>query len=161
MIPAELRFWEKVAIVDDENSCWLWLASCRPDGYGQFALYDSTRAPQRWKEGAHRFAWKLINGDVPEDQQVLHRCDMPPCVRPSHLFLGDGSTNMQDMIAKGRQKYVGCPRKLSDSDVAEIRDLRHQGVLLQEIADRFGVSFSYVSQLASGLYRNNQPGVAS
>lgn len=51
---------------------------------------------------AHRFGWTLANGEIPPGMCVLHRCDNPPCVNPTHLFLGDRRDNAIDMIAKGR-----------------------------------------------------------
>jgi hypothetical protein len=56
---------------------------------------------------AHRIAYELECGPVPEGMFVLHRCDNPPCVRVSHLFLGTRADNLADMRAKGRG--VGGP----------------------------------------------------
>jgi len=53
---------------------------------------------------AHRHAWELANGLVPEGLCVLHRCDNPPCINPDHLFLGTRADNNADRDAKGRSK---------------------------------------------------------
>ena len=84
-----LRFWEKVEITPH---CWEWTASKRHH-YGQF----DTKL-------AHRIAWELVFKYIPEGMQVLHSCDNPGCVRPSHLFLGTQKDNMVDMMKKGRHK---------------------------------------------------------
>lgn len=86
------RFWSKV---DKTSGCWVWTASRSGNGYGQFRL-DGHNRP------AHRLAWELTHGAIPEGAFVLHECDNPPCVRPDHLFLGDQSLNMADMAGKGR-----------------------------------------------------------
>lgn len=53
----------------------------------------------------HRAAavvYELAYGGIPEGMWTLHRCDNPPCVRPSHLFLGANIDNVADRIMKGR-----------------------------------------------------------
>jgi hypothetical protein len=62
---------------------------------------------------AHRFAWIEANGPVPAGLHVLHTCDNPLCVRPSHLWLGTQAENLADMTAKGR-RYYPSKRKAAD-----------------------------------------------
>lgn len=102
----ETRFWTKVdkngpTIRSELGPCWVWTASTMPSGYGQFGMAYNVLA-------AHRVAWTLVNGPIPDGQFVLHRCDNRPCVNPSHLFLGSKRDNTQDMVRKGRSK--GPPR---------------------------------------------------
>lgn len=99
------RFWSKVAKTD---SCWLWKAGVNK-GYGQFAFSIHKHVP--WMRQAHRVAWELSNGSIPAGLSVLHRCDVPLCVNPAHLFLGTHTDNMRDMVAKGRGRFNSrsCP----------------------------------------------------
>ena len=104
------RFWSKV---DRSGKCWLWTASRNSSGYGKF---DG--------EGAHRVAWRLAYGVIPYGACVLHRCDMPRCVNPAHLWLGTQADNVADMVAKGRQrkpKAVRPPLTQAQIDRAELR----------------------------------------
>ena len=86
-------FWARV--VKHDAGCWIWTGARNPAGYGGF----NVRRQQRL---AHRVAWTMERGAVPDGLCVLHRCDNPPCVNPDHLFLGTQLDNVADMIDKGR-----------------------------------------------------------
>lgn len=89
------RFNEKV--VKTENGCWEWQGRKNANGYGIFTVGHTEKVL------AHRMAWKLAYGYMPE-LHCLHKCDNPGCVNPEHLFLGTQSDNMRDMWDKGRGK---------------------------------------------------------
>lgn len=118
-----------------ETDCWEWQASFNPKGYGKI---NATHGEQQ----AHRAAYRVWVGDIPDGLCVLHRCDNPRCCNPKHLFLGDNNDNTQDMIRKGRDKSFGKPRKLSDGDVRRIRDKNHSVAYLRE---RYGISAAMVT----------------
>jgi hypothetical protein len=88
------RFWGHVGIVNDDDSCWLWLGHIRPSGYGS-----------QGNHRAHRLSWEIHFGTIPKGIWVLHTCDNPPCVRPNHLFLGTPLDNARDRGAKGRNGH--------------------------------------------------------
>jgi len=94
MKSVEERFWEKVDI-GEENECWEWMASKNRAGYGKFRLNDRT-----WR--AHRVAWMLTHGPIPEGLCVCHSCDHPRCCNPAHLWLGSVAENNADKNRKGR-----------------------------------------------------------
>lgn len=90
----------------DANGCWIWQRAMYPSGYGHVA-------PNRAGGYAHRLAWELAYGPIPTDGPrlcVCHKCDVPACVNPDHLFLGTYSENIQDSIAKGRFTRNRGPR---------------------------------------------------
>lgn len=115
------RFWSKVAI-SDPLGCWEWTASRGSNtlghNYGKVGVDGKNRF-------AHRVAWVLMYGPVPEGMDVLHRCDNPPCCNPTHLFLGTHTDNMRDRAAKGRSApTIGTQNpkaRLTESDVLKIR----------------------------------------
>lgn len=95
------RFWEKVT---RGEGCWTWTAGRQGNGYG---LFQTSRGGIRKSVGAHRAAWTLTNGPIPDGLWVLHKCDNRVCVRPDHLFLGDRRDNTLDAASKGRISTIG------------------------------------------------------
>jgi hypothetical protein len=97
--------------VDPSTGCWMWTgAKTRRRGQEYAAIgYPVTRRETRVFRG-HRVAWELYRGAVPPGKHVLHRCDVPSCVNPEHLFLGTHQDNMIDMTRKGRGRY-GAKKK--------------------------------------------------
>lgn len=91
------RFWTKVAKTD-EHLCWLWTGAKYRNGYGGFGVNRNGLK----MTGAHRMSWELAHGPIPPGLDICHRCDVPACVNPTHLFLGTTQDNMRDKIAKGR-----------------------------------------------------------
>lgn len=93
------RFWALVSVSDPEE-CWPWLGTRVGVGYGRVQV-------DRVRTVAHRVAYELAVGPIPEGLLVLHRCDNPPCCNPKHLFVGTSSDNAQDALAKGRRPQNG------------------------------------------------------
>jgi len=123
------RFWPKV---NKDGDCWLWTASIKPAGYGQFHLYIEGKRHTLY---AHRVAWEAANGPIPEGQCVLHKCDNPVCVNPGHMFLGSHADNALDKARKMR-----AAKKLSVLEVQMIRIHAAAGFTQREIAKDFGIS---------------------
>lgn len=51
---------------------------------------------------AHRLSYIEYVGPIRKGLNVLHKCDVPACVNPDHLFIGTQKANIRDMIRKGR-----------------------------------------------------------
>jgi len=98
--PIMERFMSKVQKTDD---CWIWIGSHNNHGYGKM-MYP--------RKGefiyAHRLSYILHKGEIPDGLLVLHKCDNPLCVNPSHLFLGTQLDNVHDAIHKGRLDPSKC-----------------------------------------------------
>lgn len=90
------------ASVKKSTGCWIWTGLRNKKGYGSIAVWlgPSKRAMVL----AHRWSWEHHVGKIPEGSCVLHRCDVPSCVRPEHLFLGSRTDNNKDMSDKGRRR---------------------------------------------------------
>lgn len=86
---------EKYTIPDPNSGCLLWTGFANKRGYGSMTI---DKKPMR----AHRVAFELAYGPIPEGMIVQHKCDVPSCCNPAHLELGTGLTNAQDKARKGR-----------------------------------------------------------
>jgi hypothetical protein len=98
--PLEQRLWEKIDIRHNDE-CWPWTGAKDKHGYGRIQVMTNGK----WgTQLAHRVAYKLIKGDIPDDLGLCHRCDNPPCCNPEHHFPGTQADNMADCAVKGRTK---------------------------------------------------------
>lgn len=149
----EQRFWEKVDSRSPEG-CWNWTAYRNRKGYGSFAVEAGLRIQ------AHRFAFALTT-PIPDGMSVLHHCDNPSCVNPSHLFLGTNSDNVADKISKGRQASLSGelnPRaKLTQADVVRVREMRASGSTYSEIGKRFGVTRATAFDVCQRSWKHFSP----
>lgn len=158
-----VRFW-RFAPRGEPTECWPWAGGIKRGGYGTFSISVDGRP---FTLGAHRVAYELSVGAVPEGMHVCHHCDNPACVNPAHLFLGTHTDNMRDMIAKGRARRRTGPfpqsalanrargedsvaSKLTEAAVLRIKALLLIGVSQTEIAEKHGVSKTCISQIARG-----------
>lgn len=137
------RFWAKVD-VRRVGECWEWTAARNEHGYGVFRL-----PLERRNMKAHRMAWWIAQGvRLDESVKLLHSCDNPPCVNPAHLRTGTQAENVHDMVSRGRQRGIRHS-VLTAEDVTAILAARAFETQTQ-IAERFGISPSYISMIANG-----------
>lgn len=148
----EVRFWSFVD-KNGPNGCWLWTGTHLPARenrlpYGRFRVYKP-----RVMIHAHRMAWILTHGTIPQGMSVLHHCDNPACVNPAHLFLGTHIDNMADAAKKNRNIWGerSSFAKLTPSDVRKIRELSQNGFSNKELGRMFKIDEWHVIRIVKRI----------
>jgi len=138
----------------EPDECWPWTG--RINRYG---VYGVKRKYYR----AHRIIYFLTNPGAislklqgkysKESRLILHTCDNPICCNPKHLYLGSNKENARDRsVRKGNYWKVSTDApaaKLTADQVRHIRQLRKDGLLFREIAEKYGLSYSCITHIAN------------
>jgi hypothetical protein len=147
------RFWPKVgkdgpvpAHQPELGPCWVWTKAVDRRGYGRLGAGGHDGGAL----AAHRVSWELAHGRIPDGLWVLHHCDNPPCVRPSHLFLGVHIDNVEDATQKGRlnRGVANNMARLNDDLVRQIRRRYDAGEGAASIARDLGFGLNTVWRVA-------------
>ena len=95
------KAWFETKYLPEPNTgCWLWIAGCYSNGYGE-VWYRRTMMP------AHRAAWLIFRGEIPiykgKTLYVLHKCNNILCVNYARdLYLGTQKQNLKQAHREGR-----------------------------------------------------------
>jgi hypothetical protein len=152
--PLEARF--RAGYVVDTDGCWLWQKTKDRKGYGKLS---SGKRGSRGPVHAHRVSYELFVSKIPAGLHVCHRCDVPACVNPEHLFLGTHADNMRDASQKGRLpgadfKGAKNPKaKLTQTQVDAIRQSNDRSGIL---AEQYGVTREHMWAVRKGLVWNEK-----
>jgi len=151
------RFWSRIVkhpdVPGQPTACWEWQGGRATSmRYGIVALGYT---PERKKivDYAHRIAWILVHGPVPEGQCVLHHCDNPICCRDEHHFLGSRTDNSRDMVSKRRHVHGAehPAAKLTEAEVVEARTAFATGLFtVAALATEYGVHVTGMGRLLTG-----------
>ncbi len=148
-IPLAERFKQYLGAIA-ESGCIPWVGGKNKAGYGRIGVGGREAGVML----AHRVAYKLAFGPIPEGLLVCHHCDNPACVNPAHLFLGTDADNTADCVAKNRNvKGERCQKnKLTEPTVILIRNRYASGDATQlQLANEYGIAQTLVSQVVRRL----------
>ena len=129
----------------DSSGCILWTKSVTHKGHGRLHIGGRQTT-------AHREAYRVAYGPIPEGMCVCHTCDVPRCINIEHLFLGTQVDNLADMVSKGRHAYgtKNGKSKLDADRVIEMRKQRANGAAYSSIAAWAGVSCATAYSAGNG-----------
>lgn len=91
--PPIARVYERLNVVGDEGSCWLW-PGAKAHGYGQ--VYGGGRMLR-----VHIVVYEAEVGPVPDGLELDHLCRVRACARPSHLEAVTHVENMRRSASRG------------------------------------------------------------
>lgn len=134
---------EASSMPEPNSGCLLWLAGSNKAGGGGYGVLRVGGRSGR-TQYAHRAAWELANGPIPAGMHVCHKCDVPACVNPRHLFLGTAADNNADAHTKGRAA-VGEKHGMARLRPHDVIRIRQDGRPLKAIASEYRVSEATVS----------------
>ena len=145
------RFWAKVERKGPDD-CWMWVGAIHLPNkcgqrYGQFGLSENGK---KTNFRAHRLAWMLCNGQIPDGYVVMHSCDVPLCCNPAHLKAATQAENLADRDRKGntaRGSKQGAS-KLTEAQVSEIKQSNESGSALGR---KYGVHATTILKIKHGV----------
>ena len=129
------RFWAKVD-KGGGNGCWLWTGARFENGYGQTCL-DGRRAR------AHRVAYVLTHGAIPDDCRIYQNCANRLCCKPDHLL----AQTVQDKMRLPRRER-GPRKKLTMEQVRAIIQSKNPW----DLAKRFGCSYDTINRVRAAWW---------
>ncbi len=148
----EERFEAKVERIPFYG-CWAWMGALNERGYGVIGR----GARGQGNEKAHRLAYRLYRGEIPEGKYMLHKCGNPGCVNPWHLEPGTQKENMADMIRMGRHYQPDNSgenatwAKLNAEQAKEIKSAKERTMkVAAQFAEKFNVSKSAIRRIWEG-----------
>ena len=138
--------------IKQDDGCWIFQGAKNCHGYGMIGLGKRSDGIER----CHRVSYRHFIGEIPKGMFICHKCDVPACVNPEHLFIGTPKDNHTDMRNKNRHSNpprnphdCGVKRHnsvLNDGLVKIIRNAYDKGNSMYYLAQKLGVSQSCISK---------------
>ena len=149
MTPLE-RIFDR-AVPEPNSGCFLWPGAVDQSGYGRVMIKGKCRE-------AHRLAFEVFEGPIPEGRCVLHKCDVRCCVNPKHLFLGSRRDNIVDMDRKGRRTVLSGPSHgNSKLSVEAVQEIRAELSPVKTLVAKYGVTKRVIYNVLRGLSYRGVP----
>ena len=134
--------FDKMVIRKGKNECWGWNGFIRPDGYTRIKFGSRTTSV-----GGHVVSWMIKHQRIVKDGEcVLHTCDCRVCSNPRHLYLGDYSDNMIDMVNRKRNPGI----KLTVAQVKKIKTRLLDGVTMARLSKDYNVNLATIYDIKNG-----------
>ncbi len=131
-----------------KTKCWIWPGVKDSEGYGR------TKGKL-----VHRIIYELLYlSSFIKELCVLHKCDTPSCIRPSHLYQGTQKDNARDRQERGRNNgalfQVGefnCNARFTWKQIKQINKKLKQGYSAYKISKELGCTKKTISMIRDGV----------
>lgn len=147
---SDVQRFEAKVLPEPNSGCWLWDSTVKVTGTNNSQLRGMFSLDGKVQK-ASRVSWRLYCGEIPDGREVCHRCDVPLCVNPEHLFLGTHAENMADAGRKKRMHRIAGEAhhnaRLSADDAAHIRNSTDGA---GNLARRYGVHRTTIHRVRTG-----------
>lgn len=153
-------------IPEPNSGCWLWDGRINQGGYGVATIAGHTFL-------MHRLSLMLHTPWQWEKRHALHRCDVPSCVNPDHLFWGTQDDNMRDAASKKRlhnrfqSSKTHCPkghpfseentRRAGDRRVCRTCEREHTRLFDQQHPEKYRARLDRRNERRRAAKRNTTP----
>lgn len=148
-------------ILDEKTGCHLWTGCLRKGknhGYSWVTYKNKGYS-------VHKLLYEHLKGPVPQGLELLHSCHVRKCINMAHLRPDTHRRNMEEMVEAGRASRLTGARgekhykvKVSDDDIAKIRELIASGMPNHVVAKMFNLDWKYVSHIKGNTTRKVRNG---
>jgi len=144
MLSLEERFKRKLT-KPDKNGCIKWLGWKNHDGYGKFSIGKKYKF-------AHRMAYELYVEKIPQDKNVLHKCDVRDCCNIEHLYIGTQKENNIDAHTRKRRSSKGSRNGYAQLNEKDVKYIKSQlgKISVAQLARDYDVSESCIHDIKHG-----------
>jgi hypothetical protein len=128
------------------GDCWECVSHVIDGGYPRIRFND-----RLWKMS--RLVYEIYNNkSIEAGFVIMHSCDNPKCINPSHLSEGTSKENNDDKMRKGRYKHLqGEETSMNKLTEKQVRFIREDGVhTIQELSNMFEVHISCIKSIKEG-----------
>jgi hypothetical protein len=130
------------------SGCMLWEGRISNYGYAEIGNAET-------RHRVHRLIMGYTLGRaLAKDEIVCHKCDVPSCINPAHLYVGTPRDNVRDCVTRGRKHLPKGELHglaiLTAEAVREIRSYPRRRVDRKMLAEKFGVKENTISQVRNG-----------
>lgn len=132
------RFMSNVT-PEPNSGCWLWTGNVNKHGYGRFGFSKTVKL-------AHRVSCEHFKNENIAGKVVCHKCDVPACVNPDHIFAATHAENSRDMVFKSRQSK-GSDRPFAKLTEDAVLHIREKSLSQRDYSRLYGVSQSKISMV--------------